>query len=88
SFVYENVGDQVEGELIVSLEQAREQYDRFDCAEIDELLLYVAHGTLHICGLDDQTEEDRAEMRQAEQLVLARLGIEMGHAVPSMRVVE
>lgn len=88
SFGYEQDGEHVEGELIVSLDRAREQAAQFECSEIEELLLYVAHGTLHICGLDDQTDEDRAEMRQAERMVLAGLGIEIGHSVPSMEVVE
>ena len=42
----------------------------------DELLLYVIHGTLHLVGCDDGTDEQRAEMRQRERACLAQFGIE------------
>jgi rRNA maturation RNase YbeY len=38
-----------------------------------ELRLYLVHGSLHLCGLDDHEEGVRAEMRAAEQLVLGGL---------------
>ena len=39
-----------------------------------ELLLYVVHGALHLCGLDDHEEADRSSMRAAEGRVMERLG--------------
>ena len=49
----------------------------------NELILYVVHGTLHLCGMDDQQPEARIEMRQAEMSVMQKLGIAMvdRHAV-------
>lgn len=42
----------------------------------DELLLYVAHGLLHVIGYDDSTVEERNLMRSREQAVLRGRGIE------------
>lgn len=39
-----------------------------------ELALYVVHGCLHLCGLDDHEDADRARMREAEVTVLDALG--------------
>jgi len=64
------------GELIVSRETAEREAHRLGWTLESELLLYVIHGTLHICGLEDTTREDRQIMRHAEQTVLAELGIE------------
>ena len=38
-----------------------------------ELLLYVVHGVLHLCGFDDHEEEDRSRMRAAERVVMERI---------------
>ena len=39
-----------------------------------ELLLYLVHGALHLCGFDDRTAPQRARMRAAEAAVLSDLG--------------
>jgi len=61
------------GELYVSLEcalrVARER--KLDSAR--EVLLYVVHGALHLCGFDDIRPRDRARMRKAEAQVLSQL---------------
>ena len=38
-----------------------------------ELLLYLVHVSLHLCGMDDQEEVSRKEMREAERIVLSNL---------------
>jgi len=39
-----------------------------------ELVLYVVHGALHLCGFDDHDPDERAAMRAAERSVMGRLG--------------
>jgi len=75
SFAYHQQSPKVEGELVASLDTAAREASVLGWTTLNELLLYVIHGTLHICGLDDQTVEARKRMRQAEQQVLASLGI-------------
>jgi len=62
-----------EAEVYVSVDRARAvALERGEQAR-DELLLYVVHGCLHLCGFDDHADEDRDEMRAAERVVLASL---------------
>lgn len=75
SFAYQRRGARVEGELVVSMQTAAAQAALLGWSPLSELLLYVVHGTLHICGLDDIQPQDRRAMRLAEQRALARLGI-------------
>ena len=75
SFGYENDGQYLEGELVVSLDTAKQRSAELGWSAGSELLLYVVHGTLHITGMDDQDPGQRRHMRKAEQEVLVRLGI-------------
>lgn len=63
-----------DGELYVSLDRARSEAKLRGVPLERELLLYVVHGALHLCGLDDHAEEDRAAMRAAEGRVMDLLG--------------
>jgi probable rRNA maturation factor len=75
SFTYERAGSMVEGELVASLCTARRSANELGWDWRHELLLYVVHGVLHICGMEDSTPEQRAEIRTQEQAVLRQLGI-------------
>lgn len=81
SFPYHDHDDTLEGELVASLDTAAEhaQGDRWGAAE--ELMLYVIHGVLHIAGLDDHDETQRAEMRSSERAVLVQLGLDAERAM-------
>ncbi len=71
----EGVGDDVEGELIISAETARRVAALLGRDPMDELLLYAVHGVLHLKGFDDRTEEDASRMRVREKEVCAALGL-------------
>lgn len=75
SFTYQRSSSRVEGELVISLCTARRTAQELGWDWRHELLLYVVHGTLHICGLEDSTATQRAEMRARELEALDRLGI-------------
>lgn len=61
----------LEGELIVSTETALREASAHGWSPHDEVLLYVVHGLLHLCGYDDLTDETRPVMRVREREVLA-----------------
>ena len=61
----------LEGELIVSTETALREAAAHGWSPQDEVLLYVVHGLLHLCGYDDLTDEARPAMRVREREVLA-----------------
>ena len=62
-----------QGELIVSVERAIVQAERFHSTPTRELVLYVVHGILHLHGHDDRKPLDRRRMRAAERRLLANL---------------
>ena len=61
------------GEIIVSVEHAEKRANELGEPFSRELSLYLIHGWLHLAGYDDHTDEDRIEMRKAEQEALALL---------------
>jgi probable rRNA maturation factor len=64
----------IEGELIVSFETAIREAGVHGWSPEAELLLYVVHGVLHLCGYDDTTDEARPVMRTRERELLAIWG--------------
>jgi probable rRNA maturation factor len=75
------------GELVISAEMAASTANSARCDPQAELSLYVIHGLLHLCGLDDGTPADAAAMRRREAEVLAREGLTntfaLGDALPA-----
>ena len=62
------------GQLIVSTETANRLADELGHSLEMELTLYVIHGTLHLCGLDDHEPDDIAEMQAQEKKYLELFG--------------
>jgi probable rRNA maturation factor len=68
--------DGLRGEVVVSAETAlREAQERGTSAR-HELLLYVAHGTLHLLGWDDDTPARRRRMNSHAGAILSSVGVE------------
>ena len=76
SFVLEHDEGNLEGEVIVSAETAQRSAARFGWRAADELLLYLIHGTLHLVGYDDLTDEALPAMRARERHYLSHFGLE------------
>lgn len=75
SFGYSIDDDFVEGELVASVDTAIAKASQLGWSAAHELLLYVVHGTLHICGMDDHDDDDRAAMRLAERDVMTKSNV-------------
>ena len=71
----EGADDGLAGELVVSFETAARMAERDGVEVWTELVLYVIHGLLHLCGHDDLTEDGAAAMRRREGQLLAREGL-------------
>ena len=63
------------GDIVISLETAARQAEEFGHSLERELAYLTIHGMLHLLGYDHECEEDKTEMRQEEEYVLAQLGI-------------
>ena len=62
---------QLAGEIVISAEYALRTADEYGWKAHDELLLYLVHGILHLCGYDDLTRKEQRVMRTREAQVLA-----------------
>jgi probable rRNA maturation factor len=76
SFVLEQEESSLTGQLIVSTDTANRVAEELKSTFQAELALYVAHGTLHLVGLDDLDESAAKEMRAAEKKYLQQFSIE------------
>lgn len=66
-------GDVVAGSILISLDRVKENADKFGKTFENELLRVVVHGTLHLCGYKDKTDDEAKVMRQKEDESLALL---------------
>lgn len=56
----------LEGEIYLSFEQISENAKQFKTTKQDELHRVLIHGCLHLCGYEDETPAERAEMTALE----------------------
>jgi probable rRNA maturation factor len=61
------------GEIFVCLEEACLQARRFRTTWQSELVRYIVHGFLHLCGYSDHTLNERREMKCEEDRLLQHL---------------
>jgi probable rRNA maturation factor len=64
-----------EGEVVIGYEVAAENAADRGIPVEQELLLYVIHGCLHLCGYDDKTAKAAKEMRAKERAYLKKIGL-------------
>ncbi len=68
-------GRHVEGEIVVSADTAKRRAEERAHPVAAELALYVVHGTLHLLGMDDATEQQAMKMHEMEDEILAAIGV-------------
>ena len=83
-FDNENEEGILEGEIAISYDTAHERAGEFGWGTENELLLYAIHGTLHLVGLSDQTEQERNVMRGAEKEILSQMNISLPETFPTV----
>lgn len=77
SFVLEEDGPTLEGEIVLGADTAARVAGELNVAAEDELLLYAIHGTLHLVGYDDLETEPRRAMRAKERDYLRAFHVEL-----------
>ncbi len=66
-----NIEDEpLEGEIYISADTARKQAEEYRVSLSNEMVRLTAHGTLHVCGHDDATDEMRQAMHILENKYL------------------
>jgi rRNA maturation RNase YbeY len=66
SFDY-SVGNELHGDVFISIERVRENALDFNVDFQDELKRVMAHGVLHYCGYKDKNIDDKKLMRLKEE---------------------
>jgi probable rRNA maturation factor len=56
----------IEGDIFISIDRVRENSQTLNTVFEEEVKRVIVHGLLHLCGYDDHTPEDKAEMRRLE----------------------
>lgn len=75
SFDY-SVGNELHGDVFVSIERVRENAADFDVAFDEELKRVIIHGILHYVGYKDKSEDEELLMRQKENEKIAMFHVE------------
>ena len=65
---------ELDGQIVVSVETARRQAQQRGHSVEAESILYSLHGTLHQLGYDDAKAEDAERMHRVEDALLTELG--------------
>jgi rRNA maturation RNase YbeY len=60
----------IDGEVYICVDVAEEQANNYNVSLSNELFRLAIHGTLHLCGYDDDNEENKSKMRDLENLYL------------------
>lgn len=63
------------GDIVVSIERAREQADRFGHSQEREVGFLAVHGLLHLLGYDHEEPDEEAVMMQLAEDILSQVGL-------------
>lgn len=73
---YKDGNELVLGDMVLSLERAKEQSVDFGHSYEREVCYLVIHSILHLLGYDHMIEEDKVKMRNREEGILKKFNIE------------
>ena len=68
-------GRRIVGEVVIGGEMARRVAGELGADAGEEVILYLVHGLLHLCGYDDLDDEQVVEMRRREAELLELLAV-------------
>ena len=68
-------GELLLGDIVISVERAREQAQEYGHSLEREIAFLTAHSMLHLMGYDHMEDEERVIMEQKQEQILQGLGI-------------
>lgn len=68
-------GELMLGDIMISIEKAREQAASYGHALLREYAFLIAHSVLHLLGYDHQSESEAQDMELKQEKVLQKLNI-------------
>ena len=63
-------GNLLSGDLYISIDTVKSNSEKFQTEFLEELYRVMIHGILHLCGMNDKTEEERTQMTMEENKAL------------------
>lgn len=66
TFPLEVTEHHISADIFISIPRIRENATKYNQTEEKELLRVMAHGLLHLFGMNDKTDEEKTEMRLKE----------------------
>ncbi|WP_294079270.1 rRNA maturation RNase YbeY [Proteiniphilum sp. UBA5384] len=64
-------GDCISGDIFISLDTVLSNSIQYDTDFIEELHRVIIHGVLHLCGINDKSEAESKQMKEAEEKALS-----------------
>jgi len=68
-------GNKISGDIFISLETVLSNSQKYQTSFDEELHRVMIHGILHLCGLNDKSDDEIKEMRKAEDEALRMLNL-------------
>ena len=68
-------GAKILGDVVISMEKARDQAELFGHSLQREVGYLTAHSVLHLLGYDHMEKLERVRMREKEELIMTKLGL-------------
>lgn len=73
------VGNELHGDIFISVERVLENAKEFGEQFSEELLRVMSHGILHYCGYSDKSENDEKIMREKEEEKMKMFHVEQSN---------
>jgi len=70
TFNYSKKKNEIDGEILISFEEARRNAKKFDVTYGKELCRLVIHGMLHLLNFDDNNKENKKIMKRMENKLI------------------
>jgi rRNA maturation RNase YbeY len=67
-----SLGNQINGDIFISIERVKENADTYKTNFEDELHRVIIHGVLHYCGFNDKNKAEATLMRKKEDEALSQ----------------
>ena len=67
--------EEANGDIAIAVDYAARQAEKRGVPLDTELAYLAIHGALHLCGLDDETEDEADEMRRRMSRIAVRIGL-------------
>ena len=69
-------GELILGDVVICVERAKEQAEEFGHSYEREFVYLFVHSLLHLLGYDHMEEEEKAVMREKEEMVMSHIDLE------------